>query len=185
LQVKQLYNTLSYSLSEEHRREYYQLKSKYLDDEKLIWCNNNIFLEMTQKMQHTYCCTPNKFEVVDNLFGNIDQERTIIFCKYVVSRKECEKRYPKATVLSYQRESLGLNLQHLRNTVYFDKNWDYALRVQSGRRTFRTGQENDCRYYDLTGDVGLEQMIDKNMAKKTSMIEYFKGKTKIDLAKDL
>ena len=58
-----------------------------------------------------------------------------------------------ARVLSYQKESLGLNLQQYNNTIYFDKIWDYALRVQAGRRTYRTGQEYDCHYWDLTGDV--------------------------------
>ena len=174
LQIKQLYNVLHYSLSEEHSKEYYRLKEKYLDNEMLLFKNNNIFLEMTQKMQHTYCCTESKFECLDKLFKETDESRTILFCKYIDSREACKKRYPKATVLSYQKESLGLNLQHLCNTVYFDKNWDYALRVQSGRRTFRTGQEYDCRYWDLTGNVGLETLIDNNIEKKTGMTEYFK-----------
>lgn len=181
LSVKQLYNEIRYQLSEEHQAEYTRLKEKYLDDEMLQWKNNNIFLEMTQKMQHTYSCTEDKFDKLDTLFKEIEPERTIIYCKYVDSREECEKRFPKATVFSYQKESLGLNMQHLCNTVYFDKNWDYALRVQSGRRTFRTGQEYDCRYWDLTGNVGLERLIDANISKKTSMAEYFKGKTKEEL----
>lgn len=185
LSVKQYYNTLHYKLSEEHMEEYTFLKNKYLDNEMLQWKNNNIFLEMTQKMQHVYSCTETKFEVVENLFKEIDPAQTIIYCKYISSREECEKRFPKATVLSYQKESLGLNLQHLRNTIYFDKNWDYALRVQSGRRTFRTGQEYDCRYWDLTGNVGLESLIDRNIDKKTGMVEYFKGKTKEDLKAEL
>lgn len=185
LSVKQYYNTLHYKLSEEHMEEYTFLKNKYLDNEMLQWKNNNIFLEMTQKMQHVYSCTETKFEVVENLFKEIDPAQTIIYCKYISSREECEKHFPKATVLSYQKESLGLNLQHLRNTIYFDKNWDYALRVQSGRRTFRTGQEYDCRYWDLTGNVGLESLIDRNIDKKTGMVEYFKGKTKEDLKAEL
>ena len=181
LSVKQLYNDICYQLSEEHEAEYTRLKEKYLDDEMLQWKNNNIFLEMTQKMQHAYSCTEDKFEKLEALFKEIDPERTIIYCKYIDSRIECEKRFPKATVLSYQKQSLGLNLQHLCNTVYFDKNWDYALRVQSGRRTFRTGQEYDCRYWDMTGNVGLERLIDANISKKTSMAEYFKGKTKEEI----
>jgi len=185
LQVKQLYSTLKYTLSDVHHEEYQFLKTKYLDDEMLMWKKNNIFLEMTQKMQHIYCCTENKFEVLDKLFDTIEEDRTIIFCKYIDSREACLERYPKATVLSYQRESLGLNLQYLCNTVYFDKNWDYALRIQSGRRTFRTGQEYDCRYWDLTGDVGLEKLIDKNINKKTSMTEYFKKISKEQLKEDL
>lgn len=87
----------------------------------------------------------------------------------------------KSMVLSYQKESMGLNLQNFSYTIYFDKIWDLALRIQSGRRTFRTGQEYDCKYYDLTGDVGLEHLIDDNISKKVSMTEYFKGKTKEQL----
>lgn len=181
LSVKQLYNNIEYELSEDHLTEYTRLKNKYLDNDMLQWKNNNIFLEMTQKMQHVYSCTEDKFIRLENLFKRIDPERTIIYCKYVDSRQACEKRFPKSTVLSYQKESLGLNMQHLCNTVYFDKNWDYALRVQSGRRTFRTGQEYDCRYWDMTGNVGLEKLIDMNISKKTDMVEYFKGKTKQEI----
>lgn len=181
LAVKQMYNSLKYIIDEESRREYDAIKNKFLNNEMLQWKNNNIFLEMTQKMQHTYCVTPSKFEALDKLFDTVDQERTIIYCKFIRSREACEKRYPKATVLSYQKEALGLNLQHLNNTVYFDKTWDYALRVQASRRTFRQGQEYDCRYWDLTGDVGLEKLIDDNIDKKMNMVEYFKGKTKEEL----
>jgi hypothetical protein len=185
LSVSQMYATIRYAISDDLLDEYQRLKEKYLDDEMMQWRNNNIFLELTQKMQHIYCCTDDKFLACENLFKEIDQERTIIFCKFIKSRIECEKRFPKATVLSYQKESFGLNLQHLSNTIYFDKNWDYALRIQSGRRTFRTGQEYNCRYFDLTGNVGLELLIDANIKKKTSMAEYFKGKTKTDLKKVL
>jgi len=185
LSVKQLYNTISYTLSEDNQAEYTRLKEKYLDNEMLMWKNNNIFLEMTQKMQHTYSCDPAKFGALETLFKEIPQEQTIIYCKYVDSRMECEKRFPKATVLSYQKNSLGLNLQHLCNTIYFDKNWDLGLRIHSTRRTFRTGQEYDCRYWDLTGNVGLERLIDTNIGKKTGMVEYFKGKTKEEIKAEL
>jgi hypothetical protein len=133
---------------------------------------------MTQKMQHCYCCSPDKFDTVDLILERVPEEETIIFCKYIDSQEACRKRYPKAAVLSYQKESFGLNLQQYHNTIYFDKIWDLALRIQSGRRTFRTGQEYDCKYYDLTGNVKLEGLIDRNIAKKVSMTEYFKGKTK-------
>lgn len=185
LNVTQHYTELPYALDEDSRKEYGRLKEKYLSNELLMMKNNNIFLEMTQKMQHCYCCTEDKFAKLDGLFTQIAQEDTVIFCKYVDSRRECEKRYPKAKVLSYQKEALGLNLQQYRNTVYFDKIWDYALRLQAGRRTYRTGQEFDCRYWDLTGDVGLESMIDRNIAKKVSMSEYLKAKTMEQIRKEI
>lgn len=185
LQIKQYYSELKYNLDEESFKEYTYLKEKYLDNEMLQWKNNNIFLEMTQKMQHAYCCTPEKFEVLDQHFRQYDESRSIIFCKYVASREACEKYFKKATVLSYQKESLGLNLQHLNHTVYFDKIWDLALRTQAGHRTFRTGNEYDCTYLDLTGNVGLEKLIDTNIIKKVEMTEYFKGKTKEEVRAEL
>lgn len=185
LQIKQYYSELKYNLDEESLKEYQYLKEKYLDNEMLQWKNNNIFLEMTQKMQHAYCCTPEKFEVLDQHFRQFDESRSIIFCKYVASREACEKYFKKATVLSYQKESLGLNLQHLNHTVYFDKIWDLALRTQAGHRTFRTGNEYDCTYLDLTGNVGLEKLIDTNIIKKVEMTEYFKGKTKEEIKAEL
>lgn len=181
MNVSQFYTEIHYKLSEKALEQYNYIKEKYLDNETLMAKNNNIFLEMTQKMQHNYCITQDKFDKLDELFKRIDQSKTIIFTKYIDSAEACRERYPKATVLSYQKESFGLNMQHLSHTVYFDKVWDYALRLQSSRRTFRTGQEYDCRYYDLTGDVGLERLIDKNISKKIDMAEYFKGKTKEQL----
>ena len=51
--------------------------------------------------------------------------------------------------------------------------------------TYRTGQEEDCHYYELTGDVGLERLIDKNISKKIRMSEYLKRVTKEELRKAL
>ncbi len=181
LEVKQSYRNVNYSLDEQSMEEYQHLKEKYLDDEMLQWKNNNIFLEMTQKMQHTYCCTQEKFDIIQDLFTEIEESKTIIFCKYILSQEECKRKFPKSLVLSYQKDSLGLNLQDYNNTIYFDKVWDYYLRTQSSRRTWRTGQELDCKYFDLTGNVGLESLINNNIEKKINMVEYFKGKTKEEL----
>lgn len=40
-------------------------------------------------------------------------------------------------------------------------------------------------YYELTGDVGLERLIDNNISKKISMSEYLKKITKEELRKEL
>lgn len=181
LDIKQNYHALGYRIGKEEREAYNDVKREFLSDEMLEFKNNNIFLEMTVKMQHMYCVTEDKFTVLDRLFTQVKPKDTIIFCRFIKSMEECRKRYPDCLVLSYQKESFGLNLQDYRNTVYFDKVWDYALRIQSGRRTYRQGQEFDCQYYDLTGDIGLEHLIDANIEKKIGMVEYFKGKTKEEL----
>jgi SNF2 family DNA or RNA helicase len=186
LALQQQYFSFDYTIDEQAKEEYYRLKDTYLDDEMLQWKNNNIFLEMTQKMQHTYCCTLSKIDVCRIIFEQYAMEdKTIIFCKYVASQLLCKECFPKAKVLSYQTSALGLNLQDYHYTIYFDKIWDYYLRSQSGNRTYRIGQTKDCLYFDLNGDVGLESLIDKNVAKKISMVEYFKKVSKTELQKVL
>ena len=187
LGISQHYRSKAYYIDEDSRKEYARIKEIFLDDEMLEWRNNNIFLEMTQKMQHAYCCTGDKIDQVKSILAEeeVDPRKTIIFCKFIKSRELCERLFPECLVLSYQKDSLGLNLQEYNVTIYFDKVWDFALRTQSTRRTFRTGQERDCLYYDLTGDVGLERLIDRNIGKKVTMSEYFKKATKEQLKKDL
>ena len=97
----------------------------------------------------------------------------------------CQEMFPKATIVSIQKGSLGLNLQQFSNTIYFDKVWDYALYIQSTRRTFRTGQERDCNYWSLTGNIGLEHLIDRNISKKISMTEYLKAKSIQEIKSEL
>ena len=157
----------------EDKSEYYQIKEYYLNEEKLFEMNNQFFMQMTQSMQHSYSLDEGKIKAMDKLVDKLDNDRTLIFCKYIDSREFCEERY-KCKVLSFQKSSLGLNLQDYHNTIYFDKVWDYYLMEQSKSRTYRQGQTKDCNYYNLTGDVGLESLIDSNIEKKIGMSEYFK-----------
>ncbi len=174
LDLQQQYIDLPYEIEKDIKEEYNFLKIKYLDDEKLAFLRQNIFLELTQKMQHLYACAEDKFKRLDEILKANDPESVIVYTKFIVSREEIAKRYPDLTVLSYGKHALGLNLQHKSVTVYFDKTWDYAQREQTERRTYRTGQERNCIYYDLTGDVGLESMIDKNVENKENLLYYFK-----------
>ena len=175
LNIKQQYIEQSYKIEAKIKEEYQLLKTKYLDNEKLQFLRQNIFLELTQKMQHLYSCAEEKFELLAKVIEAHGINNVIVFTKYIASNAEVLKRHPNLQVLSYQKDSFGLNLQQYRITVFFDKIWDYALRLQATRRTFRTGQEHDCLYYDFTGDVGLETMIDENINKKCDMVEYFKS----------
>lgn len=177
LTIHQQHHDVDYSIDKEIKGEYYRLKEEYLDNEKLQYMNNNIFLELTQKMQHLYCCTSEKFDMVKKLFQSVDETKTIIACKYIRSQEECRKSFPKATVLSLQKEAMSLNLQHCNNLIFWDKTWDWALLDQMMHRIWRTKQTKDCRFYHLNGDVGLEKLIKQNNDKKEGMLKYFKIKT--------
>jgi len=70
--------------------------------------------------------------------------------------------------------------------IFFDKTWDYAQRLQAEHRTWSTGQDAEtCYYYDLTGNVGLETMINSNIEKKTDMLSDFKKTALKELIKKL
>lgn len=183
LNIEQIFETANYRLSKEDKDTYNYFKEKYLDDEKLMMMNNNIFLEMTQKMQHGYSCSEEKFQIVEDWI--IDESKTIIFCKYIASAEECKKRFPKALVLNYKTGAMSLNLQERPYTVYFDQTFDWGDVVQSQHRNYRTGQENNCRYLRLIGDVGLENLIAENNKKKLGIADYLKKISKEELRKEL
>jgi len=185
LNVSQKWHTSYYCISDENKEKYREIKEKYLSDETLEFLSNNIFFAMTTEMQMAYAQDEDKIRAVKSILEDRKPETTIIFCRYVESVRVCKENFPGCAVLSMQKESLGLNLQQYDTTIYFDKVWDYALYIQSTRRTFRTGQEKDCHYYELTGDVGLESMIDRNISKKVSMSEYLKKITIEQLKKEL
>lgn len=172
LNVEQIFETQNYHLSKKEKETYNILKSTYLDNEKLQLINNNIFLEMTQKMQHGYCCNKEKIDLTRKWIKN--ESKTIIFCKYIASMDLCKKEFPKSLVLNYKNGSLGLNIQDRPYTVYFDQTFDWGDVIQSQHRNYRIGQEQDCRYLNLIGDIGLETLINNNNRKKINMSEYLK-----------
>lgn len=185
LQIAQKWHTSNYYISDGNRERYIEIRDEYLSDEMLEWRNNNIFFAMTTEMQMAYAQDADKLRCVRDILTERDARRTIIFCRYIASADLCRKHFPDCEVLTIQKSGIGLNLQQYDTTIYFDKVWDYALILQASRRTFRTGQEQDCHYYELTGNVGLEHMIDQNIKKKVSMSEYLKKVTKEELRKAL
>lgn len=185
LKIQQKWHTVGYNISDESRERYNEVKDDYLKDEMLEWRNNNIFMAMTTDMQRTYHTDEAKLDAVRMILRTVDPEKTIIFCRWVDSRELCADTFKDCAVLSMQKESLGLNLQQYTTTIYFDKVWDYALYQQSTRRTFRTGQEQDCHYYELTANTGLDAMIDRNIRNKVTMSEYLKRVSLEELRKTL
>lgn len=176
LNIERYYDEMYYRVDDEAKSLYQKLKEKYLDNELLLMRNNNIFLELTMKMQHEYCITENKFEVLNEWFETHSADKAIIFTKYIKSTDECRRRYPKATVLNYKTGVYSYNLQYLPYMVMFDKTFDWGDRRQGMARNFRVGSfENyDYRVLDLTGDVPLEELMKQNNARKLSTSEYLK-----------
>jgi SNF2 family DNA or RNA helicase len=177
LAVKQFYIDIPYTIEPELKEQYAFLKQKYLDNEKMQALNNNIFLELTQKMQHTYCCSADKLTAIRHILRTNKPDKVLIFCKYLDSKAVLEREFPNIAVHTFGKSSFGLNLQNYNAIIRFDKTWDFAQLTQSEYRIFRTGQKKDCYYYDLTGDVPLENLINQNIEKKSDLLQYLKGLT--------
>ena len=185
LSIGQQHIDIDYSLTDEEKAQHDKLKEKYLDNEYLLARNNNIFLEITQKMQHNYSLSPSKFEIVDKLLSEIDKSKVLIYAKYIDTQGQLARHYKDVRIMSLQKHSYGLNFQDCNAIVFWDKTWDYAQREQTERRIFRTGQISDCVYYDLTGNVGLEGMINQNIERKRNLLDVFAGMSVEQLRKEL
>ena len=185
LSIGQQHIDIDYSLTDEEKAQHDKLKEKYLDNEYLLARNNNIFLEITQKMQHNYSLSPSKFEIVDKLLSEIDKSKVLIYAKYIDTQGQLARHYKDVRIMSLQKHSYGLNFQDYNAIVFWDKTWDYAQREQTERRIFRTGQISDCVYYDLTGNVGLEGMINQNIERKRNLLDVFAGMSVEQLRKEL
>ncbi|MBC1576494.1 DEAD/DEAH box helicase [Listeria seeligeri] len=161
-----------YSIDESLLNKYYELKEDYLKKAAAYTIKIN-FLEMSQVMQHCYCLASEKFTITESLIAG-KEDSTIIFCKYKRSEEALQKAFPNVKVTTFAKSSYGLNLQAYNQIIYFDKTFDYSQRDQSERRIYRTGQNQDCYYHDLSGNVGLDHIIDTNISKKTNLLNEIK-----------
>ena len=173
LSVGMQHIVIDFKLSEEEQENHQHLKQKFLDSMALWLKDNNVFMELTQKMQQNYSLSKDKFRKLDLLLEGLDTSKVLIFAKYIIAQQELALRYPALKILSYQKHSFGLNLQDYNVIVFWEKTWDYAQREQAEKRIYRTGQDRDCVFYDFTGNVGLEKMIDDCIYHKRKLIEVF------------
>lgn len=174
LQVGKQYIDVDFRLSRTEMERYNEIKEHFLNPEKLLMLNNNIFLRMTQKMQYVYTNSEEKYQFLDRFLKENDSKKVLIFRKYIDADLELKRRYPNLRTLSIQSESMGLNLQNYDTIILWDKVWDYALIKQMEHRIWRIGQKNTCRFINLNANVGLDKMMIKSAVKKRDVLKFFK-----------
>lgn len=180
IEVEHIYN--SYSIDSETRKEYEEIKKYFLCEESLEEYNNNIFLMMVQKLQHTYCCSKSKLDLVKEIIKKHGVENVAVYTKFISSREFLQNEIKEINVFSLQSDSMSINLQDQFNvTIEFDKTWDWANVDQYQRRIFRTGQKRKCFHYYLDGKIPLDNLIKDNNKKKLDALSYFKKITKDEL----
>lgn len=150
---------------------YWNVKEEMI--QKIEFMGDVDFLAMTQKMQHSYSLDTAHIQQCEDLVTSL-KRKTIIFVKYLDTKAELTKRFPNCRVITYGKGSLGLNLQEYKNVIFYEKTWDYAQLEQAKRRIYRLGQSENVNYYFLTGNLGLEKLIDNSINKKTTLLDLFK-----------
>lgn len=173
---------IDYELSEDEKKEHHRIMDEILSDEWLM-AKPNFFLELTQKLQNNYSRNEEKFQITERILKEFPD--TLIVAKYVKTQEELKRRFPKARILSWQKNAFGLNMQAYNRILLFDQHWDYGLFDQIIKRIFRIGQILECIIYRLVGDCGLERKMFDNVNTKADMLEEFKKLTKEEFIKQV
>lgn len=181
--LTKLYLDVSWYPSKEARDIYEAIKAEWLTYERAEQTGNNLFLQMCQRLQNSYCTDPAKFRALEMVLNR--GRKTIVFCKFLQSEQAVREAYPDVTVLTYGKHAFGLNLQDHDQIVFFDKTWDYAQRIQAEGRIWRKGQQHICHMVDLTGDLPLERLINRNIEHKTGLLDLIKQEGIENLAQQL
>ena len=175
------------------RQAYEEYKNELLY-EYLIGEDDFNFKAYSIKLQKWYVMNSNRDDMLRMLLDRID-DRVIVFVKYLDSipydamsitgsktaleRKQTIKDFKdnkfKILYITYGCGSFGFNLQFCKNMVFAEQTWDYAQRIQSEARIYRIGQGSNVNYYDfLCEGVGLEEMIQRCLNKKVSLLDEMK-----------
>lgn len=88
--------------------------------------------------------------------------------------EEFEKSENKPLILTFGVGSYSLNLQFCDEIVYSSLTFNYGNLEQSKYRIKRLGQINDITYTYILADVGINELIIKNINRKTSLSNYIK-----------
>lgn len=163
--------TINYELSEDEKNEHKRIMEEILSNEWLM-AKPNFFLELTQKLQNNYSRNEEKIEITAKILK--DNPDTLIVAKYIETQELLKKMFPDTRVLSWQKNSFGLNLQAYNKMLLFDQHWDYGLFDQIIKRIFRTGQTKECIIWRLVGSCGLDRLMYQNVDKKGNMLNEFK-----------
>ena len=99
--------------------------------------------------------------------------------------EEFKKSENKPLVLTFGVGSYSLNLQFCDEIVYSSLTFNFGNLEQSKYRIKRLGQKNDIQYTYILSDAGINDMILKNIDKKTSLSEYIKSQIEEGTIKDV
>lgn len=174
--------------------EYEAVKEQYLR-----WMeeypNSTFVCEMLVQLNIIASCSKEKnIEVAEYIKG----KQVIVYCNYLAeidqimkltdcyvmtgdtkNRDEIIEAFTndnKPLLMTYGVGAYSLNLQFCNEIVYSGINFDYGRVEQSKYRIKRTGQERDIQYTYILADLGINEMIFKNLSYKSTLKEIVEKK---------
>ena len=133
------------------------------------------------------------------LLGILDDQKTIIFCKYQSEVDELMKLLPNSVeftgrIPQKQRQAnrerfrkdaqfliankscgaYGLNLQFCHKVIFYNNDFDLATRLQAEDRVHRIGQTHEVEIIDICAMGTIDDFITDCLVRKENLAEAFK-----------
>lgn len=194
LGVGQSHWSHGYSLTREEQDAYEQVKEDIL----MSCCEDsdiNFYRLVTACLHFLYSCESKKMAVQECIEQT--EGKCVVFVRFLASiplnalritgdmgtdeRAEVIDSFragkEKALWITFGCGAFGLNLQFCHNLIFADRTWDYAQMEQAEARVYRLGQEEHVDYHTVyCSSVGIEDMITRNLDRKTGLLDEVKDK---------
>lgn len=145
---------------------------------------------------------------LEQLLGTIaaisDDEKVIIWCKYIYSLKKIAAALPgcalyygdlsekeragqlekfkapgcRFLVATQATGGHGLTLNEAHYHIFYENEFKYSHRIQAEDRSHRIGQQRPVTYIDVLSNSGIDNRIQKALAKKENVVNAFKREIK-------
>lgn len=195
---EQSYNLKYYFLSQKKREEYELLKDKILGEWLLEDASDQIIYRLFTELQKLVSYDPDRLNILVDIIRELNPEQqAIIWTKYHKERdyiidylksqgesfsifdgkhKQEDAFKQKRTRFLVANLQTGSRMQNFQNShyqIFYSNSFDYDIRIQAERRTWRAGQKHKCIYYDIQSNTGIENLIFYSLRKKSNLLRDF------------
>ncbi len=209
---EKLYDHVYFGLTEEQWDAYRQAKDEILTgilEEMPDYIIFQLFTALQQIVSGFWNRNGNEFirlphkrlETLQMVLAGIpENEKVIIWCKYVESVRQIADVLPEAALYygqmseTQRAEQLvhyrgnarfliatqatgghGLTLNEAHYHVFYENEFKYSHRIQAEDRSHRIGQTEHVTYIDIVSDAGIDRRIQDAIAKKESVVKAFRN----------
>lgn len=137
---------------------------RWIEGKIIIWCKYHFEIDEVK------CLLQSLNLKYAEMHGNIPLSK----------REEMKDEFennPEVNILIGNKKSggRGLNLQFCNNMIFYSNDFDWGATAQGEDRIHRPGQSEQCNYYYLWSDRGIDEMIQENQKRKANLDETIRN----------